>query len=91
MNWPDAPFFGTGGGAAAAAAAGAPGAAGVAGAAAAAAAAGAAGAAAAGALKSAGASPSNATWRWSWCAPSVKKPDSDIAQGVPTSVGRRSP
>ena len=48
-------------------------------------------AAGAGGVKPAGGSPSNATWMWSWWAPSVKKPSAAIGNGVPTSVGRRSP
>ena len=52
---------------------------------------GAAGAAGAGGVNPAGGSPSKATCRWSWWAPSVKKPGAPIENGVPTSVGRRSP
>src|SRR6266536_1186972 len=31
---------------------------------------------------------SNATWMWSWCAESEKKPGAEIGHGVPTSLGR---
>ncbi len=81
MKLPESPGLGFGSAGTAAAAAGWPGVT--------------AAAAAAGAgrrrRKPGGGSPSNATCRWSWCAPSVKNPSAPIAHGVPTSVGLISP